>query len=57
MMNNAFVVTGVRHNAQEHEALAVVAKVGTAVVDHSETSCKSPDAARYIKNAKMRKKK
>jgi hypothetical protein len=57
VINNALIVIGIRNNALEHETSAVVAKFGTVVVDHRETSCKTTDAARCIKNAKMRKRK
>lgn len=56
-MNNALIAIGMRNNALEKEALAVAADIGKVDVDHGETSCKTPDAASYIKKAKKRRKK
>ena len=54
-MNNALIAVGLPKNTLEQEVFAVVAKVGTLLVDPREISCKKTDSARCIKNAKMRK--
>lgn len=51
-MNTALIAIGVRNDALESEALAVAARIGTVVVDHGDTSCKTPDAAAYIAKTK-----
>lgn len=48
-MNNALIAIGIRSDALERRALAVAAAVGSVNVDHGETSCKTPDAAAYIR--------
>ena len=55
-MNNALIAIGIRNGALERKALAVAADIGKVDVDHGETSCKTPDAASYIKKAKKRTK-
>ncbi|MCP4570773.1 MAG: hypothetical protein GY838_00315 [bacterium] len=47
-MNQALICIGVRGGALEKAALAAAKKVGKVVVDHGQTSCKTPDAASYI---------
>ncbi|MFC2140734.1 DNA alkylation repair protein [Acidobacteriota bacterium] len=56
-MNGALIAIGMRNDALEKKALAVSKAIGTVEVDHGDTSCKTPDAAAYIKKAKNRKKK
>lgn len=55
-MNNALIAIGVRNSTLEKKALAIAADIGKIDVDHGETSCKTPDAASYIKRSKKRAK-
>ncbi len=48
-MNNALINIGVRNPALEKKAVAAAKRMGTVEVDHGQTSCKTPDAAAYIK--------
>lgn len=50
-MNGALIAIGLRNEDLQKKALAVAAKIGKVVVDHGETSCKTPDAAQYIAKA------
>jgi len=36
------------------EAIAAAGRIGKVEVDHGKTSCKTPDAAAYIKKASAR---
>ena len=54
-MNMALVAIGMRGDVLETEALRVAAAIGKVHVDHGDTSCKTPDAAAYIRKAKARK--
>jgi 3-methyladenine DNA glycosylase AlkD len=56
-MNSALIAIGCRNENLEKRSLAVAAKIGKVVVDHGETSCKTPDAAEYIRKAQFRHKK
>jgi 3-methyladenine DNA glycosylase AlkD len=51
-MNSALIGIGVRNAALEKRALAVAKSIGKVTVDHGETSCKTPDAAAYIRKTK-----
>ncbi len=55
-MNSALIAIGIRNAALEEKALASAAKIGKVIVDHGETSCKTPDAIPYIQKANQRKK-
>jgi 3-methyladenine DNA glycosylase AlkD len=55
-MNNALIAIGIRNPALEEKALAAAARIGKVKVDHGETSCKTPDAAGYIRKTLERKK-
>lgn len=55
-MNNALIAIGMRNPRLEKKALAVARRIGKVVVDHGQTSCKTPDAADYIRRVKLRKK-
>ncbi|MCI0488906.1 MAG: DNA alkylation repair protein [Blastocatellia bacterium] len=55
-MNSALIAIGMRNNKLKKEALSVAKKIGKVEVDHGETSCKTPDAAEYIRKASKRKK-
>lgn len=56
-MNNALINIGVRNAALEKKAVAAAKRIGKVVVDHGETSCKTPDAAAYIKKTLAHRKK
>ena len=53
-MNMALIAIGARNDALEQKALAVAAQIGQVEVDHGETSCKTPDAAAYIRKTRER---
>lgn len=55
-MNNALIAMGMRNPKLEKRALAVAREIGKVEVDHGQTSCKTPDAADYIRRVKSRKK-
>ncbi len=55
-MNTALITIGTRSDTLEQKALAVAAQIGTVDVDHGETSCKTPDAAAYIRKTRERQK-
>ena len=48
-MNNALINIGVRNSKLEKKSIAAARRIGKIDVDHGETSCKTPDAAAYIK--------
>ena len=48
-MNGALIGIGTRNSKLEKLALAVAAKIGKVEVNHGDTSCKTPDAAAYIR--------
>jgi 3-methyladenine DNA glycosylase AlkD len=48
-MNNALINIGVRNAKLEKKSIAAAKRIGKIDVDHGETSCKTPDAAAYIK--------
>ena len=54
-MNSALIAIGIRNSKLEKQALAVAAKIGKVDVDHGETSCKTPDAAEYIRKTLNRR--
>lgn len=57
-MNSALIAIGIRNPALQAKALAAAAKIGKVIVDHGQTSCKTPDAGEYIvKTLKHREKK
>jgi len=53
-MNGALIAIGLRNPGFQKLALAAAARIGKVEVDHGETSCKSPDAASYIRKAAAR---
>ena len=55
-MNSAMIAIGIRNPALERKALSAAKKIGKVEVDHGETSCKTPDAADYIRRTVERKK-
>ena len=54
-MNSALIAIGIRNPKLRKKALAAAKRIGRVEVDHGETSCKTPDAASYIKKAVERK--
>lgn len=54
-MNNALIAIGLRNDNLERAALIAAGKIGTVVVDHGETGCKTPDAASSIEKAGARR--
>jgi 3-methyladenine DNA glycosylase AlkD len=54
-MNGALIGIGVGCQTLEPRCLAIAQTIGKIVVDHGQTSCKTPDAAAYIKKANARK--
>jgi 3-methyladenine DNA glycosylase AlkD len=56
-MNNALINIGVRNPSLQKKALAAAKRIGKIDVDHGETSCKTPDAAAYIKKTVAHRKK
>jgi 3-methyladenine DNA glycosylase AlkD len=55
-MNSALIAIGIRTPALERKALSAAKTIGKVEVDHGETSCKTPDAADYIRRTVERKK-
>ena len=55
-MNSALIAIGIRSPALEKKALSAAKKIGKVDVDHGETSCKTPDAAEYIRKTVERNK-
>jgi hypothetical protein len=55
-MNNALIAIGTRNAKVEKKALEAAKMIGKVEVDHGETGCKTPDAAEYIKKARVWKK-
>ncbi|MEM7247484.1 MAG: DNA alkylation repair protein, partial [Acidobacteriota bacterium] len=47
-MNQALISIGCRSAGLAKKAKAVAKRIGPVVVDHGQTSCKTPDAAPYI---------
>jgi 3-methyladenine DNA glycosylase AlkD len=54
-MNNAVIAIGTYKPALTGEAKAAAARIGRVVVDHGDTSCKTPDAVPYIEKALARR--
>jgi len=55
-MNMALAAIGIYKPALRDKALEAAGRIGRVEVDHGETSCKTPDAADYIKKAAARAK-
>ena len=53
-MNSALIAIGTRSAALEKKAIAAARKIGTVLVDHGETCCKTPDAEAYILKTRQR---
>jgi hypothetical protein len=45
----------IRNSALQKRALRVATKIGKVKVDHGETSCRTPDAAAYIRKTSQRR--
>jgi 3-methyladenine DNA glycosylase AlkD len=56
-MNMALIAIGTRNDNLQKQALAMAKRIGKVVVDHGDTSCKTPDAADYILKVTEHKKK
>lgn len=56
-MNHALIAIGSRNDVLAKKALEVAERIGKVEINHGETSCKTLDAAMYIKKARGRKKK
>ncbi|MDH3591790.1 MAG: DNA alkylation repair protein [Planctomycetota bacterium] len=56
-MNQALIGIGIRNAALEKKATAAAKRIGKVEVDHGQTSCKTPDAAAYIKKTVAYRKK
>lgn len=54
-MNSVLIAIGIRNSNLEKLALSVAGKIGVVNVDHGETSCKTPDAAEYIRKTLNRR--
>ncbi len=54
-MNMALVAIGLRGGVLEGEAFRVAAAIGKVNVDHGETSCRTPNAATYMRRALARR--
>lgn len=54
-MNGALIAIGCRSEKLRDAALKAATSIGRVEVDHGETGCKTPDAARYIDKAWARR--
>ena len=54
-MNGALISIGIFKPALIKKAIETARRIGKVVVDHGETNCKTPDAARYIEKGTKRK--
>lgn len=55
-MNMALAAIGIYRPKLREKAIAAASRIGKVEVDHGETSCKTPDAADYIRKAAAREK-
>ncbi len=55
-MNMTLTAIGIFRASLTDAALETAARIGKVTVDHGDTSCKTPDAAAYIRKALKRKK-
>lgn len=53
-MNSAVIAIGVWRPKVRKDAIAAATRIGKVDVNHGETSCKTPDAASYIRKAAER---
>lgn len=54
-MNSALIAIGIRNPELLEKALSIAAVIGKVQVDHGETSCKTLDAADYIRKTLARR--
>ncbi len=54
-MNGALISIGIFKPALTEKALEAARRIGKVTVDHGETNCKTPDAAKYIEKGARRK--
>lgn len=54
-MNAALIAIGGGRKALTRAAIAAAGRIGKVDVDHGDSSCKTPDAAGYIKKMALRK--
>ncbi len=47
-MNGALIAIGGRNESLRQNAIATAKRIGPVIVDHGETSCKTPEAVAYI---------
>ncbi|MFT4142843.1 MAG: DNA alkylation repair protein [Mobilitalea sp.] len=55
-MHNALLAIGIRSEHLEKKAIEAANRIGDIVINHGETSCKTPDTIAYIKRGRSRKK-
>ena len=55
-MNSALIAIGLRNPRLQKKALDAAGRIGKVEVDHGDTSCKTPDAADYIRKAEDHRK-
>ena len=53
-MNSALIAIGIKNLFLQKKALLSAKKIGKVIVDHGQTSCKTPDATTYIKKTMTR---
>ncbi|MDB5350409.1 MAG: hypothetical protein JWN86_1656 [Planctomycetota bacterium] len=54
-MNGALISIGIYKPGLRDQALAAASRIGKVLVDHGDTSCKTPEAVPYIQKALARK--
>jgi 3-methyladenine DNA glycosylase AlkD len=54
VMNGALISIGIYKPQLQAKAIAACRRIGKVIVDHGETSCKTPDAEAYIRKAAAR---
>jgi hypothetical protein len=54
-MNGALMSIGIARPALQEKAIAAARRIGKVLVDHGDTSCKTPDAEQYILKAAARR--
>ena len=53
-MNSTLIAIGRRGGTLQDDAIAAARTIGTVLVDHGDTACKTPDAETYIKKGRNR---
>lgn len=54
-MNSALIAIGIRSEEWADKATSAAERIGKVHIDHGDTSCKTPDAAAYIRKTMARK--